>query len=590
MTGPTNNRLLTRSIESATSAMSGNSEKRAVIYLRVSSAGQMNTDVDRDGFSLPAQRAACARKAGTLGAVVIEEFVERGESGKSTLRRTALTAMLERVDKGDVDFVIVHKVDRLARRRADDSVILERIRAAGAQLVSVSENIDETPSGMLTHGIMAVIAEFYSMNLAAEVLKGTTEKARRGGAPFRAPIGYRNVRETFDGREIRTIAIDEVRGPLIKEAFELYASGEYSLLELASIMEAKGLRTPKTPSRPPGVVAANRLNTILRNPFYVGIVSYRGESHPGRHEALVSEDTFEKVQEMLTAKRQSGERPSRHHHFLRGTLVCADCGGRLFYTKNRGNGGVYEYFSCAGRMNGRGCIQPHHRVEAVEVAVERYYENVELSEEKQAIILAEFERYCDARAAVDAPKLIEATSAAASLKDQEKKLLAAHYADEISKDIFSEEQERIRRERAAARRTIEELSVDDEALREVVKQAVALTDQMQLAYLLSNATEKRLFNQSFFEWIAIDNEKVSGAKLTAPFQALLSAKVTAGFDRTEVGEVFEERRPEGAIIGGAKKETDDPLSKVVGFDFNKMVELAGLEPATSCMPCRRSPN
>ena len=121
--------------------------------------------------------------------------------------------MLARLAEGDVQYVIVHKVDRLARNRADDVAIVMAIRQSGATLVSVSENIDETPSGLLLHGIMSSIAEFYSANLGLEVKKGTTEKAKRGGTPFRAPIGYVNVREIIDGREIRTIAVDPDRGP-----------------------------------------------------------------------------------------------------------------------------------------------------------------------------------------------------------------------------------------------------------------------------------------------------------------------------------------------------------------------------------------
>ena len=80
----------------------------------------------------------------------------------------------------------MHKVDRLARNRADDVEINLAIRQAGAELVSVSENIDQTPSGLLLHGIMASSAEFYSRNLATEVIKGTTQKAKNGGTPGRA--------------------------------------------------------------------------------------------------------------------------------------------------------------------------------------------------------------------------------------------------------------------------------------------------------------------------------------------------------------------------------------------------------------------
>jgi site-specific DNA recombinase len=90
--------------------------KKALSYLRVSSTAQADNDYDREGFSLPAQRSACERKAASLGAEVVEVFIERGESGTSTRRRAALTSMLARLGEGDIDYVIVHKVDRLARK------------------------------------------------------------------------------------------------------------------------------------------------------------------------------------------------------------------------------------------------------------------------------------------------------------------------------------------------------------------------------------------------------------------------------------------------------------------------------------------
>src|SRR5207244_5545695 len=95
--------------------------KQAVIYLRVSTTEQASTDRDHEGFSIPAQREACYRKATELGAEVVDEYLDRGESAKSA-DRPALQLMLARIRQlGDVDFVIVHKIDRLARNRADDA-------------------------------------------------------------------------------------------------------------------------------------------------------------------------------------------------------------------------------------------------------------------------------------------------------------------------------------------------------------------------------------------------------------------------------------------------------------------------------------
>src|SRR4051812_46346290 len=95
----------------------------AVIYLRVSTKEQAERDGDPEGYSLPAQREANRRKAAALKAVVVEEFVERGESAKSADTRPELQRMLAYLKQHRVDYVIVHKVDRLARNRLDDTQI-----------------------------------------------------------------------------------------------------------------------------------------------------------------------------------------------------------------------------------------------------------------------------------------------------------------------------------------------------------------------------------------------------------------------------------------------------------------------------------
>src|SRR5699024_350128 len=120
-----------------------------------------------------------------------------------------------------VAYCIVHKVDRLARNRADDVTIHLALQQAGAMLVSATENIDETPSGMLLHGIMSTIAAFYSRNLATELTKGMTQKAIGGGTLDKAPIGYLIARTRDDqGREVRTVELDPERAPLIEWAFK----------------------------------------------------------------------------------------------------------------------------------------------------------------------------------------------------------------------------------------------------------------------------------------------------------------------------------------------------------------------------------
>ena len=123
-----------------------------------------------------------------MGAIVGKEFVDRGASAKSA-DRPELQKMLEYVKENAdrVDYVIVHKVDRLARNRGDDIDIMRALREYGVQLVSASESIDDTPAGMLLHGIMSSIAEFYSQNLATEVKKGWARRSKMAGPPAALP-------------------------------------------------------------------------------------------------------------------------------------------------------------------------------------------------------------------------------------------------------------------------------------------------------------------------------------------------------------------------------------------------------------------
>ena len=225
------------------------SPKFAVSYLRVSTRGQAERGGGADeGFSIPAQREANKRKALSMGAIVGKEFVDRGASAKSA-DRPELQKMLEYVKENAdrVDYVIVHKVDRLARNRGDDIDIMRTLRECGVQLVSASESIDDTPAGMLLHGIMSSIAEFYSQNLANEVKKGMGEKVKSGGTPTRAPLGYLNIRRMDDkGREERTVVLDEERAPLIKLAFEEYATGNWTVNDLAEHLVLRLVPRPES--------------------------------------------------------------------------------------------------------------------------------------------------------------------------------------------------------------------------------------------------------------------------------------------------------------------------------------------------------
>jgi DNA invertase Pin-like site-specific DNA recombinase len=286
----------------------GNVVPTAVLYLRVSTPSQVKTDYDPEGISLPAQREACMRKANQLGVRVIGEYIEPGKTATTMDKRPAFQAMLDRIrTERDVNYVIVYKLSRMNRNRIDDAFVLTRLRKYKVTLVSATESIDETPVGQLMHGILAAFNEYRSAEDGADISCKMGEKAKRGGTLGRAPLGYMNTRERFEGREVRTVVIDPERAPYVTLAFELYATGEYSLERLADELTTRGLRT--RPGRyPAGPVSDSKLGTMLRDHYYLGVIVYKGAEYPGRHPALVSQELFEQVQAVLDASGVSGER------------------------------------------------------------------------------------------------------------------------------------------------------------------------------------------------------------------------------------------------------------------------------------------
>ncbi|MDJ1372666.1 recombinase family protein [Gulosibacter molinativorax] len=224
--------------------------KRAVIYVRVSSMGQVKTDYDPEGNSLPAQRKACLRKAEQMGLTVVDEYVEPGKSATEMTKRVAFRQMLQRIHTDrDVDYVIVYKLSRMARNRYDEALVGVDLKKRGVTLISATEAIDESPVGQLMQGMLAVFNEYQSRESGADIAYKMGEKAKRGGTLGRAKLGYLNVMDTSEGRQIRTIEVDPERAPFVRLAFELYATNDYTLADIVEELADRGLRT--RPTGPP---------------------------------------------------------------------------------------------------------------------------------------------------------------------------------------------------------------------------------------------------------------------------------------------------------------------------------------------------
>ena len=542
----------------------------AVSYLRVSTREQAERGGTDEGFSIPAQREANARKANELGARIAREFIDAGESAR-TADRDGLQDMLAFITASRVQFCIVHKLDRLARNRADDVKIHEALLAAGVTLVSATESIDQTPSGMLVHGIMSSIAEFYSRNLATEVTKGLSQKVAQGGTPMRAPIGYLNVRRTDEqGREIRTVEVDPERAQLITWAFETYAEGETSVTGLLRDLTARGLVTVATPKRPSKPLGKNTLYKLLTNPYYAGVIRYKGALHPGAHEPIVEPALFDQVQSLLTARNAHATRHVQHAHHLKGLLHCGSCGSRMlldFATNPRGT--TYAYFVCSGRAAKKTtCTRRAVPVQVAERLVEDSYAAITISEDDYRHLAAEVDAAFDKRSAGRDQEFADLTTDRARLEAESDKLLAAHFADAIDLPTLKRHQDRIRAGLADIEQRLREHDEQHTGGRAFLHDSLRLLTNAHRAYVHSDAGNRRLANQAFYTRLEITEDERLRPRLAEPFATTLHE-----------------------TTGGKEAKREHSTSSDVACSRKTLwVEHRGFEPLTYGLQSRRSTN
>jgi site-specific DNA recombinase len=497
---------------------------RAVIYLRVSTKEQAE-----EGYSIPAQAEACRRFVADQGWDLADEYVERGESAR-TADRPQLQAMLARLaEDPSIDCLVVHKLDRLARNLEDHAAIRAALRKAGVQLHSVTESLEDSASGKLVEGILASIAEFYSANLGQEIRKGMDQKAAQGGWPVRAPFGYRNVRRDGGGRGSEAVIEPDKQAPIVVWAFERYATGSLSIAALTEALAEKGLRNRL--GNPPGISAVHRM---LRSPVYAGIVRWKGAEHEGIHQPLVSRELFYRVQRVLDAHSTGGERSWKHNHYLKVTLLCADCGSKLYFTLIKGR---FGYYRCIGRNTRRTRCSQGRYVPAAELEreVEALYESVRVPAALQRrlervlrIEIAERERHRAEVAAFLSRRLHQ-------LATEREKLLRAYYADAIDVSTLKREQARINAEVADAE---SQLAVDGEKLaqaKHIIDLALDLAKDCAASYRKARPQVRKMWNRAFFDTIRVRDGAVANFAYEEPFASLLgshkgSMVVPTGFE------------------------------------------------------------
>lgn len=507
--------------------------KQAFSLIRVSGEGQTRRDGAEQGYSIENQRDACRRKARQLEADVVQEWTAPAESASRGLYKTLKEMLAALKERRDIDYVIIYKLERFARDELTDFSAYAEIRAAGAELVSATENIDGTPQGMLLHGILTSINAFYSRDLAEKITDGRITKAKLGGTPGRAPLGYLNKKRWDGQNDIRYVEVDPERAPHIRWAFEAYATGDKPLNALVEDLYDRGLRSRPTPKRPAGRVGLSSIHRMLRNPYYIGTIAFRGVEYEGTHPKLITPELFERVQQILTAHSVAAERHWKHEHYLRGTIYCGapGCGRRMIFTKVTGkSGGRYHYFVCASRHQRTGCDMPYLPAHRVEEDVADYYgRQVRLDAERVAWLEPRLIQCFHYLTAYRRDEATRRRGDVDRIRNQRRKLVDDHLANPqaIPLDLLEEKQAELGRRLTTARKALAKAEADIGRGEDGLRLARKLLDDSAAAYREVDPPTRRAWNQSFFRKLFIGKHGIAGADLTGEYAALLSDDLAA---------------------------------------------------------------
>ena len=325
----------------------------AAAYIRYSSKMQA------DSLSLEAQERIIRRRAEKDGYKVVEVFADKRESAYRNKVRPALNRALEGAKQGRFKILLVHKVDRLARRLEWTIDLVRTFENYGVKVIFVEQDFDrETPDGKLHFNMTGILAEFYSDNLSRETHKGKYQLIINGYHTGMFPWGYE--RDPADEKNRVGRPIPDLK-TAIHDVFTRYATGIYSDQQMADRLNQQGYR--RTENR---LFTKDNLRDMLQNIYYAGKLRYRGaklnfigknyrytpgEIHDGKHEAIISLTLFNRCQEVRAERRSKvpTRQKTRHIYFVNGIIDCAHCGRSMRAQSSR----AHRYYREASRAKGR---------------------------------------------------------------------------------------------------------------------------------------------------------------------------------------------------------------------------------------------
>lgn len=298
---------------------------RAAIYIRVSTQEQV------ENYSIESQQERLEAFCKAKGWSIYDTFLDPGFSGAS-MDRPGLQRLLKEIN--NIDVVVVYKLDRLSRSQRDTLTLIEdHFLKSRVEFVSVTETLDtSTPFGKAMIGILSVFAQLERETIAERMRMGHIKRAEEGyrvmGGDY-DPAGYARKNGDLE------LKMDEAKH--VQEVFNLYER-YHSVTKVQKSLKEMGYK----------VWRIRRYQDILKNKLYCGYVSFAGKYYKGRHQAIITEEQFDRVQ-VLLARHKGKNAQKAKQSLLSGLIYCGKCGEVYHTYQCRDKDKYYRYYICRAR-------------------------------------------------------------------------------------------------------------------------------------------------------------------------------------------------------------------------------------------------
>lgn len=291
--------------------------KRCAVYTRKSTGAFL----DRDVNSLVTQREICSAYISSQryrGWVELPDCYDDGGHSGSGLERPALARLMHSIEAGEVDTVVVYKIDRLTRSLMDFVRLIELFDARNISLVSVSQAFDTADSmGRMILNVLLTFSQF-ERELIAERVRDSIRTRKRHGKIHGGVVPFGYVPGP-DG-----ITIDDHEAEIVRFIFNEFLRTQRYTSVMTAVREAgfcSSVKYTKHGTRRGGTpVLAGTVYGILRSPIYVGEIQGHERTYPGRHEPIITREIWEAASALSAARRKQAPHAKRTNHFLAGLL------------------------------------------------------------------------------------------------------------------------------------------------------------------------------------------------------------------------------------------------------------------------------